>query len=68
VRNYTAVALVDRDGVVRDLTVTYTVVEGEGRYRVRKEWTYGYLGETTVAPPDWYRERFEADRVNATDG
>jgi hypothetical protein len=68
VRNYTAVALVDRDGFVRDLTVTYTVVEGEGRYRVRKEWTYGYLGETTVAPPDWYRERFEADRVNATDG
>ncbi|MFC6939506.1 hypothetical protein ACFQE8_05935 [Salinirubellus sp. GCM10025818] len=58
VRNYTAVALIDRDGVVRDLTVTYTVIEGEESYRVRKEWTYGYLGETTVTPPDWYAARF----------
>jgi len=58
VRNYTAVALVGRDGLVRDLEVTYTRVTGTGRYRVRKEWTYGYLGETTVTPPAWYVERF----------
>jgi hypothetical protein len=58
VRNYTAVALVDRDGLVRELTVTYTRVAGTGSYRVRKEWTYGYLGETTVEPPGWYVERF----------
>lgn len=65
VRNYTAVALVDRDGLVRDLTVTYTVIGGDGSYRVRKEWTYGYLGETTVAPPDWYEERFGSNASDA---
>jgi hypothetical protein len=61
VRNYTAVALVDRDGLVRDLTVRYTVIDGEETYRVRQEWTYGYLGETTVDPPAWYVERFGGD-------
>ena len=61
VRNYTAIALVDRDGLVRDLTVRYTVVDGEETYRVREEWTYGYLGETTVDPPAWYVERFAGD-------
>lgn len=65
--NYTAVALVDRDGLVRDLTVTYTVISPEGSYRVRKEWTYGYLGETTVAAPAWYVERFGAN-ATATPG
>lgn len=65
VRNYTAVALVDRDGVVRDLTVRYAVVTGEGRFGVRKEWTYGRLGETTVQPPPWYVERFAANGTAA---
>ncbi|PSQ10822.1 hypothetical protein BRC93_08195 [Halobacteriales archaeon QS_5_70_15] len=60
-RNYTAVALVDRDGLVRELTVTYTRLTDDGSYRVRKEWTYGYLGETTVEPPGWYVERFVAN-------
>jgi hypothetical protein len=66
VRNYTAVALVDRDGLVRDLTVTYTRITDEGRYRVRQEWTYGYLGETTVEPPAWYVERFGSDADTET--
>jgi hypothetical protein len=61
VRNYTAVALVDRDGLVRDLTVTYTVTDDDGAYEVRREWTYGHLGETTVDPPPWYVERFAGD-------
>ena len=65
VRNYTAVALVDRDGLVRDLTVRYTVIDGEETYRVREEWTYGYIGETTVDPPAWYVERF-ADEANGS--
>lgn len=66
VRNYTAVALVDRDGVVRDLTVRYTRVTAGGTYRVRKEWTYGYLGETTVEPPAGYVERFVGNRTTPT--
>ena len=61
VRNYTFVALVDRDGLVRDLTVTYTRTADGGSYRVRKEWTYGRLGETSVETPAWYVERFAAD-------
>ena len=65
VRNYTAVALVDREGVVRDLTVRYAVVTEEGRFQVRKEWTYGRLGETTVEPPPWYPERFATNGTPA---
>jgi hypothetical protein len=61
VRNYTAVAFVDRDGLVRDLTVTYTVDGEDGPDRIRKEWTYGYLGATTVEPPAWYDKRFAAN-------
>lgn len=59
--NYTAVALVDPTGLVVDLTVDYTVATSGQPYRVRLEWTYGRLGETTVdAPP--------ADGVPSTDG
>jgi hypothetical protein len=52
VTNYTVVALVDPTGLVVDLSVDYTVATTDQPSRVRLEWTYGRLDETTVdAPP-----------------
>ena len=44
---YSVVAIVDSEGFVSDLTVEYRI-EAKQPYRVRFEWTYGRLGETTV--------------------
>lgn len=63
VRNYTAVALVGPEGLVRELTATYTVSDGRN-VSVRREWTYGRVGETTVDPPPWYAGR--ADNATGT--
>ncbi|MFB6297958.1 MAG: hypothetical protein ABEH56_05520 [Salinirussus sp.] len=58
VRNYSVTAVVTPEGLVRDLTVEATVASGDGGYEVRFEATYDRFGETTVTPPDWYREEF----------
>ncbi|WP_233547671.1 hypothetical protein [Haloferax sp. Atlit-10N] len=53
VQDYQFVAHVDEQGFVADATATYALVSDEGFYWVRFEWTYGRVGETTVAPPAW---------------
>lgn len=53
VYNYSFVAIVGEHGLVHEAAVEFTVVTVEGSYRLRFEWTYGALGETTVAEPAW---------------
>lgn len=52
--NYTAVALVDSRGYVRDLTVQFTARSSSRIYRMRHEITYSRVGTTTVETPAWY--------------
>lgn len=56
VHNYTVVALVGPEGLVIDLTATYTIDVGQN-VSVRREWTYGRIGATSVDPPAWYAWR-----------
>lgn len=60
VRNYSVVAIVTGDGLVRDASVAYTVATETGEYRVRVDWTYGERGSTVVETPGWYERRFLA--------
>jgi hypothetical protein len=53
VYNYSFVAIVGEHGLVHEAMVEFTVVTVEGSYRLRFEWTYGALGETTVTEPAW---------------
>jgi hypothetical protein len=59
VEAYEAVALVTPEGLVSDLTVRYTRLEGGERDPVRFEATYGRLDATVVAIPGWYGWEFE---------
>jgi len=54
VRNYTAVALVDDRGFLRNLTVEYNPATGPPNYTIRFEARYGNLGETDVQSPWWH--------------
>lgn len=56
VHNYSVVALVGPEGFVVDVTATYTIDVGRN-VSVRREWTYGRVGVTTVDPPAWYDRR-----------
>ena len=66
VRNYTVVAFVSQEGVVMDLTATYTVSVDGRPASVRREWTYGRFDETTVDPPAWYERRSSGNATRAT--
>jgi hypothetical protein len=63
---YEARALVAPSGLVTDLVVTYTVNAADGSFQVRLEFTYGGVGEATVAPPDWYDREFGNDSAPPT--
>lgn len=58
VGNYTVTALVAPDGFVVDLTATYTRPVDGRRIEVEREWTYAWIGRTTVTPPEWYVREF----------
>lgn len=62
VRNYSAVAVIDARGYVRDLTVAFDERRSGRVYRIRHEITYDRIGSTTVDRPAWY----ERHRENAT--
>jgi hypothetical protein len=55
VRNYTVTAVIDGDGLVRDLRARYDLVSGDRTAAVTVEATYGRLGASTVTEPDWVR-------------
>lgn len=65
VHDYQVTAMVDTDGIVRELTAEYVVSTPGGRYPVRLEITYDDLFWTTVEAPSWYETRFG---VNGTQG
>ena len=65
VEEYRVEAMVDTEGVVRELTAEYVVTTPAGRYPVRLTMTVDDLFWTTVEPPSWYAPRFGA---NATQG
>lgn len=57
--SYRATAVVQDDGVISSLRVSYTLPDSDGdgdRERVRFEVTYEEFGETTVSTPDWLDE------------
>ncbi|MFB6146594.1 MAG: hypothetical protein ABEJ08_02795 [Halobacteriaceae archaeon] len=58
IRNYTFEALIDRNGVVRDLEAAYGMVAADGSESGRIRWSYTSVGTATLGVPDWYRERF----------
>lgn len=58
VRNYTVVALVRGDGLVRAVRAEYTVIDGDRLLTIERHFRYVGLGETTVDPPQWYQRRF----------
>lgn len=52
--SYRAVAVVQDDGVISTLRVSYTLPDGDGeREQVRFAVEYGGFGETTVSEPGW---------------
>jgi hypothetical protein len=66
VENYTVTADIAASGFVRNLTAEYTTVDGDRRYRLGYEVTYGRIDATTVTPPEWYVERFAGSDVTPT--
>lgn len=62
IRNYSAVALVDDRGFVRNLTVEYTIATGPPNFTVRFEVRYGNLDETDVRAPRWHGRAFPSIR------
>ena len=66
VDNYTVTADIAASGFVRNLSAEYTTVDGERRYRLTYEVTYGRVDSTTVTPPAWYVERFAGSDVTPT--
>jgi hypothetical protein len=65
VKNYSVSALVDRRGVVRQMTVEYRNVLPDRSYRTRIEISYGRIGTTSVERPDWYDRRGSQDPSGA---
>lgn len=59
IRNYTAVALVDSRGVVRELSVRYAIVSDDARTVVERSLSYGRIGEVAAGAPPWYINRFD---------
>lgn len=66
VSNYTATALVDRDGFVSTLSVEYTLDEGASERTVRFRFEYAAVDDTRVRPPGWYDDARAATGTNAT--
>ena len=56
VHNGTITAIVSPDGFVRSLEAVYTVRSVGQPRRVRYGFTYEQVDNTTVEPPDWYRD------------
>lgn len=57
--SYRAVAIVQDDGVISSLRVSYTLPDDDGdseRETVRFSVAYEALGETTISTPDWLAE------------
>lgn len=54
VQDYTVVALVTDEGLVRDGRADYFIRSGSGLYDVRFEWRYARMNDTDVDPPEWY--------------
>jgi hypothetical protein len=63
---YEAVAFVDSEGVVYDLTVEYTRPFGDQTVSIRVEVTLGRLDATTVTPPAWYDREFGGNATTDT--
>lgn len=69
VSNYTVVALVDRRGMIHELTASFVVETAKGAFEVDLEVTLGRFGETSVREPAWYdraTERTPTPTPNAT--
>ena len=66
VSNYTATALVDRDGFVSSLSVEYTLDEGTSERTVRFRFEYAAVDDTRVRPPGWYDDARAATGTNTT--
>lgn len=58
ISNYSVEALIAPSGFVRELSVSYDDVLGDERERIRYQFRYREVGETTVEPPEWARERW----------
>jgi len=58
VRGYNVSAMVTETGLVREISLTYTIRDGDRIVDVRREISYDNVGATTVSPPGWYREQF----------
>lgn len=67
VRDYTVIALVTAEGLVRRGTAEYTVLSGTGLYDVRFAWRYVRVNDTAVDPPQWYVEGVKTRNVAASD-
>lgn len=58
VDSYRVEALVRPSGLVRSLSVNYTVTTDEGQRRVRYRYRYTDVGTTRVEPPVWAQRRW----------
>ncbi|MEF8784484.1 MAG: hypothetical protein V5A45_01030 [Haloarculaceae archaeon] len=63
VQRYNVSALVTEAGLVRDVSLSYTIRDGDRLVDVRREVTYDEVGETTVDPPGWYHEQFAGNET-----
>ena len=63
VLRYNVSALVTETGLVRDVSLSYTIRDGDRIVDVRRELTYDDVGETTVDPPGWYHEQFAGNET-----
>jgi len=57
VRNYTAIALIDEQGMVQELTVEYTSVT-DRTTPIANRIMYDRVGEVALDPPSWYERHF----------
>jgi len=64
--NYSVEALIAPSGFVRSLSVSYDDLIGSDRERIDYTFEYTAVGETTVEPPGWVRDRWPANVTTAT--
>lgn len=58
IRNVTLEAVVEPDGLVRSLNLSYVRVEGSSSANVTRSFTYTDVGTTTVERPAWVEREF----------
>jgi len=61
--NYTVTALVAPDGVVQQLSATYTLAIDDRRVPVSLDWRLERDEELVIEPPIWYRQEFATTRT-----